>query len=182
MSDRPGFFHFRQEWPLDAPVPFISVILCNMWFGGLHLLPTWLMFQIHLPSTSTEYPCCYYEALLMWATICPIAYNLPNLINIQQFELDFPTPFRGHSRFGCSTSIHICKRLILDDLWHMQVWPFLRARSHALKHMLLTDYNSFSSCCCFKNMCRVSSHLSAVPPLSSSPSLSFILASVSISH
>ena len=48
--------------------------------------------------------------------------------------------------------------------------------------MLLTDYNSFSSCCCFKNMCRVSSHLSAVPPLSSSPSLSFILASVSHSH
>ena len=47
--------------------------------------------------------------------------------------------------------------------------------------MLLTDYNSFSSCCCFKNMCRVSSHLSAVPPLSSSPSLSFILASVSVS-
>ena len=46
--------------------------------------------------------------------------------------------------------------------------------------MLLTDYNSFFSCCWLKNMCRVSSHLSAVPPLSSSPSLSFILASVSL--
>ena len=68
---------------------------------------------------------------------------------------------------------------MIYDAW--QVWPFPRTRSHALKHMLLTDYNSFSSCCCFKNMCRVSSHLSAVPPLSSSPSLSFILASVSLS-